>query len=67
MEGYPLSDTCEDERSATCEVSVSNNFSINTGFSDYVTLKNGVVGANWTLNLRMGGTRTWSFTIANNL
>lgn len=49
-------------------VSVRNNFSISTGFTDYVSESPGsVVGANLTLDYLMGSSRTWSFTLYNQL
>lgn len=47
---------------------VSNNFSVNTGFTHYATDgAMGVLGANLTLTFKMGSTRTWKFTMYNNL
>lgn len=46
--------------------SVSNYFSINTGFTKYVTsATNAVMGANLTVNYLMGTSRRWSFTLSN--
>lgn len=45
---------------------VGNPFSINTGFSSYITSTYGVMGANLTIEYMMG-TRTWTFTLTNNL
>ena len=47
---------------------VGNYFSINTGFTKYVAGDvQAIVGANLTVNYRMGTSRTWSFTIVNNI
>ena len=40
----------------TNTIAVGNNFSKNTGFTQYVSPEFGVIGANWTLNLAMGST-----------
>lgn len=49
-------------------VSVSNYFTRNTGFTDYVSdAYKAVLGANLTLTYKMGSYRTWSFTLTNNL
>lgn len=49
-------------------VSVSNYFTKNTGFTDYISDAYGaVLGANLTLTYKMGSSRTWSFTLTNNL
>lgn len=49
-------------------VSVSNHFSIRTGFSKYIVSEGGgVMGANLHLNYVMGNSRRWSFTLQNNL
>lgn len=49
--------------------SVSNNFSINTGFSTYV-FENDIystIGASLTVNYLIGTSRRWSFTLNNSL
>lgn len=52
----------------TKTLNVSNNFSYNTGFSKYVTDDTwSTVGADLTLDLKMGTSRTWSFTIINQI
>lgn len=51
-------------------VPVENNFSISTGFTDYVTSAASaydVMGANLTLGYLMGTSRRWTFTLTNNL
>lgn len=46
---------------------VSNNFSKNTGYTDYVAELGATMGAHLTVNFAMGSTRTWSFTLYNYL
>ena len=49
-------------------VSVTNHFSISTGFKKYVCADTwSVLGANLTVNYLMGTSRRWSFTLENNL
>lgn len=45
---------------------VGNPFSINTGFSSYITADYGIMGANLSIEYMMG-TRTWTFTLTNHL
>lgn len=49
-------------------VPVTNNFGIDTGFTDYVASGSvATVGANLTVNYLMGTSRRWSFTLENNI
>ena len=49
-------------------VSVSNYFTRNTGFTDYISDGyKAVLGANLILTYNMGSSRTWSFTFINHL
>lgn len=49
-------------------VSVSNYFTRNTGFADYISdAYEAVLGANLILTYKMGSSRVWSFTFINNL
>lgn len=48
-------------------VTVSNNFYISTGFTQYIPEVDGVMGANLTVNYLIGTSRRWSFTLTNNL
>lgn len=45
---------------------VNNYFNYNTGFTNYIIRDYGVMGANLTLDLKMG-TRQWDFFLENNL
>ena len=48
---------------------VNNNFSLQTGFTKYVVENDAAtkIGANLKLNYIMGSTRTWSFTLYNDI
>lgn len=46
--------------------SVTNNFKIQTGFTNYIISDvNAVLGAHLTVNYLMGTSRRWSFTLSN--
>ena len=45
--------------------SVSNNFSVNTGFFKYASEVDQTLGATLTLKYLMGTSRTWTFTLPN--
>ena len=48
------------------DVTVSNNFSINTGFTDGApSWVGGTCGANLYLNLRRGTSSAWTLTVTN--
>ena len=51
------------------DVNVGNNFRINTGFNVFVPdiTNAGWLGANLTLQFQQGTSRTWEFTLQNNL
>lgn len=47
--------------------SVGNDFYVSTGFNSYAEPYMGAIGATWKLTYQMGSTRTWTFTLQNNL